>query len=173
MTSCYGTDPNLDFSFFYDRQAPAKQTNKNSLLYILENEPKLSMFRYLVKLSNLDPYFNNLQTNATLFVPTDDYIKQQVKLIENMDVNTAYKIVCYSTVPKKVSKSGLMYYSMYKLDTRCNGYPLMIDTTNGENNIVINRDSNTSQVSIIKTNIQAENGYIHIVDNLLIPQSIY
>ena len=173
MTSCYGSDPDLDFTFLYDKQNKEEKVLENSLLYILENEKRLSMFRYMVKLSNLDWYFNDIQTNATVFIPTDEYILRKYPgMVENLDINTAYKIVTYSIVPKRVSKKGLLYCGMFYLDTKCNTTRLMIDSTNGEHNIIINKNK-VGQVNILQTDIEASNGVIHIVDSLLIPETLF
>jgi uncharacterized surface protein with fasciclin (FAS1) repeats len=174
MTSCYGSDPDLDFTFLYDNIKDEKEKIlKNSLLYIIENEERLTMFRYMVKLSNLDWYFNDIQTCATVFIPTDEYISRKYPgMVENLDVNTAYKIVTYSIVPKKVSKKGLLYSGMFYLDTKCKTTRLMIDSTNGEHNIIINKNK-IGQVNILQTDIQAINGIIHIIDSLLIPETLF
>lgn len=170
MTSMQYSVCDTDFTFLYDNpQKKKNETLKDTILYILENEPRLTLFRYLVKVAGMDDFFNSTSTSVTVFIPTDELITEYENTILNIDPNTARKIVNFSTVPKKISKNGLRN-GMYYLHTKSDGNRLLVDSTSEE--IILNKNT-SSQVNVVATNISAINGYIHITNGLLIPQSVY
>jgi uncharacterized surface protein with fasciclin (FAS1) repeats len=170
MSSLHGTVQDSDFSFLYDKPKQKRQTNVDSLLYILENEPTLTKFNFLVQMSNMKAYFNDLSSTCTLFVPQDDVILHS---IEKFDMVTAKNIIYYSLLERRLSANrrneGLRSNGCCYMNTKLTGYKLYVDCVSDErNHILINKN-----VKIIHSDITAKNGIIHIVDKLLIPPPIF
>jgi uncharacterized surface protein with fasciclin (FAS1) repeats len=142
---------------------PIRVETPGSLAYLVANHPDFSIYRYILSLSKLDGIYNDLQANFTLFIPSDDALKNIPKSVFiNMDYATARHIIKSSTLNRKITSdiledSKASYYLT-------NDPPNRLLLTNFDNRTYINGD-----VNIIHKDMMATNGIIHVIDALIKP----
>ena len=98
----------------------------------------------------------------TVFAPTDEAFAKLPK--EQLDALLAdkealRKVLTYHVIPKQLSAAEIQAGKMASLDTVA-GVPLKLDTTRGVK---------VGNASVIKADIQASNGVIHVIDTVLMP----
>lgn len=165
MSASHGFVQSNDFSFLYDKPVEKKRTNTSSILYVLENEKQYSKFLYLVDLSGMLNYFNDLNSFVTLFIPKNEDIHED---IQNIDEFTAKNIVYYSLVEKKITPQTFQSNSNFYIQTKLNGQRLHFDSELvSDCNEHIVRINNKVIVSGVE---RSSNAFIiYNVDKLLIP----
>ena len=138
---------------------PEIKSCKGTILNIIDNEfPK---FRYIIKLAKLENYYNDPLANCTLFVPSNEALN----IINNdiLDISRARNIVKGSTLNRKITSAILEDSPSSWFYTKNPFNKLFITNINGKTNI-------NNNINIIHTNIQATNGLIHVIDNLILPK---
>jgi uncharacterized surface protein with fasciclin (FAS1) repeats len=169
MTSCGPNTQSLNFTHMFDiidkrGKYPIEISCPNSLLDIIKKNPDFSRFYYMVKLSQLENILNCNQANFTIFIPSDKALSAKVNdnIFINMDKCTAFNIVKSSMLNNRLSSEILedcpegYYYTVSEANR------LYITNISGQTYI----DNN---IRIIKKDILAMNGIIHITDNIIIP----
>jgi uncharacterized surface protein with fasciclin (FAS1) repeats len=173
MTSVYGYIESYDYKQMYDitdlRGSIPKPTLKpNTLMSIIEDNEDFSWFRYLVKLSGLQAVFDDQQAKFTLFVPSNQFLKQKLPrtVIENMDKYTARQIVLYNSLEREIYMPFLRSTPAMYVNTRIPSSSLLVE------NLQPGITTLNGSVQIIKGDVTVGNGVIHIVDNLLVPRDM-
>lgn len=138
----------------------------NSLMEIINKNPDFTKFSYMVKLANLEAILSEAQADFTLFIPSDNAIKDvSDSVFMNMDDATARHIVKSSMLDHKLSadviKDSPASYFMTK------DPPNRLFITNISGNTYINND-----INVIKFNVMASNGIIHVIDRMYWPEMI-
>jgi hypothetical protein len=149
---------------FHDLRSTQKKIiySPRSIMGIINNNPNFSRFNYMLKLAKLDSIYNDIQANFTLFV-TDDKSLSHISeaVFTNMDVLLARHIIQKSTLKNKITAELLKGSPVSYFSTMNRAEKLYI--TNVDNQTYIN-----SSIKIIDTDLEANNGIIHIVNNLII-----
>ena len=86
-------------------------------------------------------------------------------MVENMDESTAKSIVLFSTLNRKINLDLLSQSPMKYVFTQNTTNKLLLETY--ENITYLNRGN----AKIIRPDINLSNGMIHIINNILIPES--
>jgi len=172
MTAMQGSDPGWMMNFtkeIKDLRKPRTglDTNKFTISGLIEHNPDCTIFNYLVRKAKLECILNNDVTNLTVFIPSDNAIKQ--KYPEWYFVNTGYlaakDIVLSQLLNRKVtlemmmSSEGLVLPTHHRTGPYKSIYTSYIPQTH---RIIVNNMGN-----ILEGNIMVNNGIIHIVDNFL------
>ena len=142
---------------------PLVHTRPNSLSDIILKEPTFSRFNYILQLAKLQPFYDDLAANFTVFVPSDaslKYIPESV--FTNMDIGTARHIIKSSTLNRRITADILEDSPASYLLTQNPPNRLFVTNINGRTYI-------DNHINVLQKNIQANNGIIHIVDKLLFP----
>lgn len=143
---------------------PEIKYNKDSIMYLLNDNPDFSKFKYIIKLANLENIYNDIQANFTLFVPSDKALSHiDDNVFINMDLLTARNIIRSSTLKQRITGAILEDSPISLLHTLDPRNRLRVTNING-------RTFLNNSINVIHTNISASNGMIHVVDNLLWPQ---
>jgi len=151
-----------DFRGPYPKREPCKDT----LLGKITNNPDFTKFNFMVRRAGLEEFLNSPQANFTIFIPSDKALQFiNADIFTNMDILTARKIVktsmLYEKIPAKILEdSPAAYY--YTTDTVNR---LFITNINGVTYI-------NNNIKIIEKDIILNNGLIHVIDNLIIPNII-
>ena len=166
------TDPSQDYRSMYDmtdlkRFKSIKNTyiTPGSLMSILK-EDRFSYVAHLVRVAQFEALFNSCNLNYTLLIPTNDSLKEKYAprllrdFFANIDNQSARQIIQYSTIPRIASYSLLTQSPHQYVTTRLNAQRILFQ------NNTINDDIHFSEPTIVTTN-----GLIHIIDNLLIPET--
>jgi uncharacterized surface protein with fasciclin (FAS1) repeats len=153
------------FDFVDLRGKPvAKIQDKNSLMSIINETPDFSKFKYIVEKAMMSDILGSMQTNLTLFIPSDSKITNLGKyFFDDMDVNLARSIIKISILNKQIP-SELLEDSPFSFFNTNNPFnKLLISNINGETFI-------NNNIKIIYKDIIATNGIIHVIDNLILPE---
>lgn len=172
MTSCGPNSQSLNFTHMFDiidkrGKYPIKTSCPNSLLDIIQKHPDFSKFYYMVKLAQLEHILNCNQADFTIFIPSDKALSMNVNdnIFINMEKCTAFNIVKSSMlnnrIPSEILEDSLTSY-YYTTD---NANRLSITNILGQTYI-------NNNIRIIKKDILANNGIIHITDGMFIPNII-
>lgn len=139
----------------------------NTLMGIIYNNPDFSIFAGIVEKAHYGGKLSERQANFTLFVPSDTYLKQKYpkQYFDNMDDGLARQILAFSMMKRKLDQNLLQAspVSLYPTIDRSN--LMQIDTISG-----VSRLNNCT--TVIHWNHPADNGIIHVIDDLLIPVSV-
>lgn len=135
---------------------------KGSIMDIISTNPNFKNFYYIMRMSKLDYIYNDPQANFTLFVASDDYLKDYEKYITTIDKNTAVKIIKTSTLRNKIV-SELLQDSPISYFVTLNTTAKLRITSTIDETIYVN-DS-----KVIQKDIETSNGIIHVINGLLLP----
>ena len=133
--------------------------NRTTISGIINNG-SYNKFAKIVMRANMQDLLNDEQANFTLFAPKDKLIKHiPSDFIDNMDIGLARQVVLNSLLNRKINSDILSYSpaSHYKNMNKNSNY-----ITNLCNTLTIN-----GEVNIVDMDINASNGIIHNVDNLI------
>lgn len=169
MVSYTPTTPYLNFNHMYDfvdyrsKKQPEMCLTQGSIYYLLCRDTRFSKFRSIIDKAKLQGFFDDMQSNISLFIPTDNMLKHiPDSFFQTMDIGLARNILDASSIPKRLksdllTSSPVCYYFTKNPSMR-------MYVTNINKNTRINNCAN-----IVQFDIEANNGMIHIIDNLLVP----
>jgi uncharacterized surface protein with fasciclin (FAS1) repeats len=165
MTSAHGYFEPWDYKYLYDKREKRgffkePEYDSSTIMGVISGNPNLSLFCYLTKLAGMDSLLNSSQCDCTVFVVADSYLNENDVL--SFDKYQARKILQYHIIPKKVRINTIASRRLVKVDTSLNGQTLFFDTLDG---VVKINDS----VHILVPDVSKRNGYVNLVDSLLIP----
>lgn len=138
----------------------------NSLMGEINKNTDFSIFATIVKKARYDIKLSEKQADFTLFVPSDDMLKSKYskQALNNIDEGLARHILLYSMMKRQIDKKLLQASptSLYPTLDRSN----LMDIRNVNGETFLQR-----RVKVIHWNHLADNGLIHVVDDLLIPDT--
>ncbi len=152
---------------FVDYRGTNSQSTRNivkdTILDFIYNNPNFSRFKMIIERSGMLEQLNNSQANMTLFVPSDDYLRDiSDPYFYGMDIGLARQILNSSSLNRKIGgelvKSSPVSYFTTR-DSRMRMYVTNISGITQINNCV----------RVVKYDILLNNGIIHLVDGLIIP----
>ena len=170
MTSSGPYSQSLNFSHMYnvrDLRSSSKHKNitinQDSIMSIIINNPDFTKIKYMMELSGLETVYNDLQSNFTLFIPSDTAILSLGEnIFLNMDRNTAKAIIQSCTIKGKIPYKILTDSKATYFYTLCSPNRLYINTFKDQTYI-------NDNIKIIQTDIIASNGIIHVIVKLVNP----
>jgi transforming growth factor-beta-induced protein len=140
-----------------------EKDDNNSLMGVINNNPNFSKFKYIVERARMNTTLSDPQSDFTLFIPLDNFISRLE--IEGMDISMARNIVKSAMLDRKIT-SELLEDSNSSYFTKSKSNNLFINNMNGIT--YINED-----IRIIQKDIIADNGIIHVIDNIILPSFFY
>jgi len=145
---------------------PKKAYCPNSIMDIIDKHPDMTYMRHMLNISNLADLYGKQQANFTLFVPSDQMLgKEAENLFINMDDSSARHIVKSSTLNRKITSDILEYSPSIFMLTQDSPNRLFITNLKGRTYI-------NNEATIIHKDMQASNGIIHVIDKLIIPETL-
>jgi uncharacterized surface protein with fasciclin (FAS1) repeats len=149
------------------RAGPKKPTGcPNSLMGIIYANPDFSRFKYMVETARMQTVLDNMQANCTLFIPSDKAIAHiSDSLFVNMDSAVARHIVKSSMLQNVISSDLLEDSSAAYFRTADPSNRLYITNISGKTQI-------NNSINVIRKDIRASNGMIHITDQMIWPECI-
>tara|TARA_A100001011_G_scaffold154103_1_gene162544 strand:+ start:372 stop:914 length:543 start_codon:yes stop_codon:yes gene_type:complete len=174
MTSMYGSDPGWMLTFTKEikdlrKPNPGLQSDEYTIAGLLQHNPDFSLFNFIVKRAKLEYILNSYDTNLTLLVPSDTYLKALYPewFFVSMDYLAAKDFVQSHLLNRKVTLEMLMSSEGMRLPThhRTGRFKsIYCSYTPRINKININNNAR-----IIEGNIMLNNGIIHVIDNFVFP----
>ena len=140
----------------------------NSLMYIINKHSDFTIFSQIIKKANYDAKLSEQQANFTLFVPSDNSLKQKYtkEFINNIDRGLTTQILNYSMMIRELDQNLLQASPFGTYPTLARSNHLKITTTYGK---TVLKDN----INVIHFNYKASNGIIHVIDDFLIPEQTY
>jgi uncharacterized surface protein with fasciclin (FAS1) repeats len=179
MTSIFPNSQSYNFTHMFSIQDIRRARKRppvyspNTLMGIIDRNPCFSRFKYIIQLAELDGIYNDEQANFTLFVPDDMFLKYLPEsFFTNLDKSFAMHIVQNSTFKNRITSelledSAAAYYNtMHKIGK------LFISNISQRTYIDNSLNPTNKEIKIVKKDVIATNGVIHIVDKLIWPYEI-
>ena len=143
--------------------------NQNTIYGILKSSGKFEKLCKIIEKSHLFARMNDRQADFTLLAPPDDKLTGiKPELIDEMDRGTATDIIKSMSLIRRldsnVLKSSPVAY--YPTDNRVQQLYVTNLVKDGE---IVTRLNNRAKV--IQFDVPCENGMIHVIDNLLVPDN--
>lgn len=138
--------------------------DKNSLFGIIMNHPDFTIFSKIVQKAQAEGKLSQNQTEYTLFAPSDTELQKKYskEFLDNIDIGLARQILSFSTMNRQIDKYLLQSSPKSIFPTLNRTSSLNIRTIDGVTKL-------QNHTTVIHWNHPAENGLIHVIDNLLIP----
>jgi uncharacterized surface protein with fasciclin (FAS1) repeats len=182
MTSVFYNDPIWDFRIAYEikdlEKTPINEfiPNPQSISGEIFNNENFSIFKFLLKKSQLIKDYSDPQSNYTLFATPDNLIRQNYNsnfnenTFVNMDKYTARMVILYNTLPGKLPFEALASSPIAYLTTKTNG-------TNFDEKLFFKIYDGVPTLNNISNIIEGNaaicnNGVIHITDKIVFPKPI-
>jgi len=152
------------------RFPPREKYDKNSVYGYIHDSPQFSVFKHLLKTSNLAKNTDHPQFNCTVFICDDKTLLNLYgeSFFMNMDRNTALSLVNFHMINRSIGKKTLLSKKGCLIQTKKEESNISIDIKTdekGEQKIHLNQ-----QAFVVSDEIKVSNGMIYIIDNLLIPE---
>ena len=143
-----------------------KNNEDQNLMDIISEKSDLTIFNTALNMTSL-PSILSGNTDYTVFAPTDDAFQKVDNLEDILDNVTLLESVLKLHIVSGDIKSNEINTGKTELNT-LNGQDIIINKNNG---ISVSNESGTSTAQVIEPDIDAENGVIHVINNVLIPSS--
>lgn len=144
-----------------------EDTKQQSVLDLARTSPNLTTFVKLIDQAGLVEDIERLN-EVTIFAPTNEAFakmdKQQLEtlLAPENTANLMYMLQAH-VLPSKVS--SLQFNTTQRIALTEDSY-IPVDVTLGGTNVSI------GGANIVKNNVEASNGFIHVVDNVILPSEV-
>ncbi|GAA4441791.1 hypothetical protein GCM10023188_40730 [Pontibacter saemangeumensis] len=142
-------------------------TEQFKVMDLARKSPNLTTFVKLIEQANLVQDIERLN-EATLFAPTNEAFakmdKQKLEMLLMPDNQAQLmQLIQAHVLPSKVS--SLQFNTTQRIELTEDSY-LPVDVTLGGTNVVV------GGATIVKNNIEASNGFIHVVDTVIQPDEV-
>ena len=136
----------------------------NTIMGVIGNNPDFTIFAGIVKKARYSGKLMDPQADFTLFVPSDAELRKRYSksFLDKIDDGMARQILAFSMMNRKIDQDLLQSSPVTILPTLDRSNSMHLDTVCG-----VTRLSNDTRV--IHFNHPADNGIVHVIDNLLIP----
>jgi uncharacterized surface protein with fasciclin (FAS1) repeats len=161
-----------DFKHMYNFVDLRKKKDKkcsfksNTLMGIIGNNPDFTIFSSIVEKARYGGKLSEEQADYTIFVPSDSELRKKYsqKYLDNIDDGTARQILAFSMMKRKIDQSLLQSSPVSIFPTMDRSNSIHINTVSGITHL-------PNCTSVIHWNHPADNGIVHVVDNLLLPDN--
>lgn len=197
MATVHGDIASYDYTQSYDVSDLRKNRIvtaqvSNSIFDWVLNNSQTKIFSFILQLSGLQHLYDTSAFGGgmygayTIFVPTDRALRARGlndATVANLDRGTAVRLVKYCTLVRMRSLNVLMQSPLQEIPTELTGFHLIFQNLSCDyrtrvvaGKIVKTKRSGPSiktatgyDASFTRANIPVANGYINLIDNLLVP----
>ena len=160
-----------DFRHMYDfvdlrKKKQICTINNDSLMGIIGNNSDFGIFTNIIKKAGYESVLFDIQSDYTIFVPSDEKLRMKYNqtFLDNIGKSSAIKILEFSMMNRKIDQNLLQRSPISIFPTINRSKSIRIKTIN--DTTIIHNDT-----TIIHFNHLADNGIIHVIDDLLIPEN--
>jgi uncharacterized surface protein with fasciclin (FAS1) repeats len=163
-TESYDMKHMYDFVDLRQTKPVSCSFNKNTLMGIIRSNPDFTIFSKIVQKAQFGAKLSQKQVDYTLFVPSDVELQKKYskEFLDNIDICTAMQILSFSTMNRKIDQYLLQSSPVSIFPTLDRSNSLNVSTVSSVTKL-------PNCTTVIHWNHPADNGIIHVVDNLLIP----
>jgi uncharacterized surface protein with fasciclin (FAS1) repeats len=157
-----------DFVDLHKKNTTTCPFNDNTMMGIISNNPDFTIFAGIVEKARSSSKLTDPQSDFTIFVPSDAELRKKYskEFLDNIDDSMSRKILVFSMMKRKIDQSLLQSSPVSILPTLDRSNSMHLNTVCGETYLPNN-------TKVIHFNHPADNGIVHIVDNLLIPDRTF
>lgn len=142
---------------------PSLCVNKNSMYDFLVTNGNFKKFLKLAEKADRLGYINGLQARYTMFIPPDKFLNNLPdEYFDNLDMGTAREIFNSLTLSRRIDAKLLTSSPVSYLTTLNPEMRMYVTNISGYTRI-------NNCVNVIRYNVIATNGIMHIVDGLISP----
>lgn len=153
----------VSFVDYHGKQKPELCINKNSMYDFFTSNGNFKKFLKLVEKADRNGYINDNQAHYTLFVPADKFLENLPdEYFDSMDMGTARDIFNSLATQRRIDANLLTASPVFYLTTLNPEMRMYVTNINGYTKI-------NNCVNVVRYNVIANNGIIHIVDGLIAP----
>lgn len=159
------TDYTHMYSFVDYRSSTKPQIciNKGSLYGFLKTTPGFSKFLKLVETAKMYAQINEIEADFTMFVPSDNFLQHlPPDYFDKMDDGLARQIFDASVLNRRIPKNLVVSSPVCYYTTRNPKMRMYMTNIGGRTQI-------NNCVKVVKYDILLNNGIIHVVDGLIVP----
>lgn len=150
-----------DFIDYRSNLKPQICSTEGSIYHTLSTNPRFSKFVSIIHKVGLEGLYDDMLANMTIFVPDNKYLNHiPDSFFKNLDIGTARKILNASIIPKKLKKDLLTSSPVCYYFTRNPSMRMYMTNINN-----VTRINNCA--TVVHFDIEANNGIIHVIDNLI------
>lgn len=162
-TQAYDMKHMYDFVDLRGKRKPCDY-NTNTLMGIIGNNPDFTIFTKIVKKAGYTGKLSDKQADFTIFVPSDSELKNKYsqQFLDNIDDGLSRQILAFSMMNRKIDQQLLQSSPVSIFPTLDRSSSMYVNTVSD-----ITMLPNCTKV--IHWNHPAENGIVHVIDNLLVP----
>lgn len=140
--------------------------SKNSIMDVINTNPSYTRFNNMIKLANMEKFYNDIYTDLTVFVPSDAFLGDiNPMFFTTMDLSTARNIIRSSTLKRRIT-----------YDILSNSPASYFNTLSPINNLFITNISEKTYINncinVIENDIECSNGIIHVIDGIIYPEMV-
>lgn len=141
-----------------------KYVHPTSLLGIIQHNTDFSLFYNLVKKVKYEDKLSDLLQEFTLFIPSDTFLRKKYteNYLCNITESMSRQILSFSMIKRKIDRNLLQSTSRSIYQTLDASNSLKIITCNGTTFL-------NNSTSVICWDYVCDNGIIHVIDNILVP----
>jgi len=197
MATVHGDIASYDYTQSYDirdlrRNLTVTAAVSDSIFGWILSNPNTKIFSYILQLSGLQGVYDTRASGDmvygafTMFVPTDSALRARglnESIILNLDRGTAIRLVRYATIERARDMSVFMQSPLQEIPSTLDGFHLIFQNTTCDRmtraigkNVVetkkagpVIKTATGYDAGFVRGNIATANGYINLVDNLLVP----
>ncbi len=155
--------------------APKSDAMRPTIVGIAVSDPNFSTLVAAVSKAGLVEPLNSNRGQVTVFAPTNmafDNLagallgegKTGMDLVEALDAETLKAVVLYHVAPGKRYAADVLSSSRIRTASKAFLFPYVMD-----GNAYLKNPNGVADAQIIATDIEASNGVIHVIDQVLIP----
>lgn len=197
MAAIHGYIDSYDYTQSYDvsdlrRNRTVTAAVSDSIFGWVLSHPNTTIFSYILQLSGMQHLFDTRASpdmvygSYTMFVPTDTALRARGlsdSVVANLDRGTAVRLVKYCTLNRARDSSILMQSPLQEIPSLLQGFHLIFQNTTCDHRTavisgkIVERKAGGPVIKtatgydagFVKGDILVANGYINLVDNLLVP----
>lgn len=171
MTANGPSTQSFNFTHFFEKndlrpkfKTAQKLFSPNNMMGILSSSDDFKIVVQIIKLAELDSLLNDCQSNCTLLIPTDYFLKEKYPetVFANMDKSTARNLILGSMLSRKIPSFLLQSSPCSYYQTKSSGYNKLL-VTNISDQCIFN---NTAK--LVAADIDCSNGMIQATDDFVV-----
>lgn len=136
---------------------------RGSIYDFINSHPRFSKFKQIISRAKQIGFLNDSQANCTMLIPTDDFLKNIPQgFFDTMDDGLARQIISASTIDRKIDKKLLTSSPVAYYITRLPQMRMYVTNISGKTRV-------NNCVNVVQFDLNFNNGMIHIIDGLIVP----
>ena len=136
----------------------------NTVYHFISTHPNMKKFASVIRQADMIAELGQKQFNTTLFVPLDNFLREDQSFFDHMDRDLARRIISVSSLNSKIDGTLIRSSPVSSFATKDPYNSDYMYVTNISGRTVINQCA-----KVVEYNVKLDNGIIHITNNIILP----